>query len=126
MLETKGGVNMGMKKWQIAEYDKQLAKHLAEECQTDPIVALIASARGYNDEMSLEQFISDEPYFTDPWEMADISLAAETINNAISENEKIAIFGDYDCDGVTATAILYNYLFLIFSLKEFSFDKISK
>lgn len=101
---------MGMKKWQIAEHDKQLAKHLADECGTDPIVALIASARGYSDEMSLEQFISDEPYFTDPWEMTDISLAAEILNNAVNEGKKIAIFGDYDCDGVTATALMYSYL----------------
>ena len=34
---------MGMKKWQVAEFDKQLAKELAEECDVDPIIALIAS-----------------------------------------------------------------------------------
>ena len=101
---------MSMKKWQVAEYDKQLAKELAEECGTDPMVALIASARGYCDEVSLEQFLSDEPVFTDPWEMTDISLAAEILNDAIEKGEKIAVYGDYDCDGVTATAIMYSYL----------------
>jgi len=101
---------MSMKKWQVAEYDKELAKHLAEECEADPIVALIASARGYTDEMALEQFLSDEAYFTDPWEMADISVAADILNKAVAEGKKIAVFGDYDCDGVTATALMYNYL----------------
>lgn len=101
---------MGMKKWVVAEFDKTLAKRLADECETDPIVALIASARGYDDEMALEQFISDEPYFTDPWEMTDISLAANILNEAVSDGKKIAVYGDYDCDGVTATALMYNYL----------------
>ena len=101
---------MALKKWQIAEYDKELAKELAIECDVDPIVALIASARGYDDPCELEQFLSDEPCFTDPYEMADIEKAARVINDSISAKEKIAIYGDYDCDGVTATAIIYNYL----------------
>lgn len=101
---------MGLKKWQIANYNKNLAKELAEECNIDPIVALIASARGYEDPMALEEFLSDEPCFSDPHEMADIEKAAEIVESFIESGEKIAIYGDYDCDGVTATALLYNYL----------------
>lgn len=101
---------MGLKKWEIADYDKNLAKELAEECDIDPIVALIASARGYEDPCALEEFLSDEPCFSDPHEMADIDKAAEIINGFIENGEKITIYGDYDCDGVTATSLLYNYL----------------
>ncbi len=101
---------MGFKKWLVSNYDKSLAKELAEECDVDPLVALIASARGYTDPMDLEQFLDDEPVFSNLYEMADIILAAEIVNAAIEDNVKIAIYGDYDCDGVTATALLYNYL----------------
>lgn len=101
---------MGLKKWQVASFDKELAKELAVECEIDPIVALIASARGYTDPCDLEEFLSDEPCFSDPYEMADIEKAAEIINNSIELGEKIAVYGDYDCDGVTATALLYSYL----------------
>ncbi len=101
---------MGFKKWIVADFDKQLAKELAEECNVDPIVALIASSRGYDDPMDLEQFLSDEPVFSDPRQTADIMLAAEIVNAAIEDGVKIAIYGDYDCDGVTATALLYSYL----------------
>ena len=101
---------MGLKKWCVSEYDKQLAKSLAAECDIDPIVALIASTRGYEDPTELEQFISDEPYFSDFYQCADIIKAADIVNTAISENKKIAVYGDYDCDGVTATAILFGYL----------------
>ena len=101
---------LGLKKWQVASYDKQLAKELAEECNVDPIVALIASARGYSDPCELEEFLSNDPCFSNPYEMADIVKAAEIINESIETGEKIAVYGDYDCDGVTATALLYNYL----------------
>ncbi len=101
---------MGFKKWIVSEYDKALAKELAEECGVDPIVALIASSRGYTDPMDLEQFLCDEPVFSNPYEMADIMLAAEIVNAAIEDGVKIAVYGDYDCDGVTATALLYSYL----------------
>ena len=101
---------MGFKKWIVADHDKELAKELAEECDVDPIVALIASSRGYEDPTDLEQFLSLEPVFSDPRHTADILIAAEIVNATIEDGVKIAVYGDYDCDGVTATALLYNYL----------------
>ncbi|MBR4123115.1 MAG: single-stranded-DNA-specific exonuclease RecJ [Clostridia bacterium] len=100
---------MGFKKWVVSDIDKRLAKELSCECDIDPFVALIAASRGYTDVYELEQFISDEPYFTDFYQMADIIKAAEIINTAIENGKKIAIYGDYDCDGVTATALFINY-----------------
>lgn len=101
---------MAFKKWCVADFDKQLAKELAAECDVDPIVALIASSRGYEDPTELEQFLSDDPVFSDPRECVDIEKAADIVNDAIEKGEKIAVFGDYDCDGVTATALLINFL----------------
>lgn len=100
---------MGFKKWVVSDINKQLAKELSYECNIDPFLALIAASRGYTDVCELEQFISDDPYFTDFYQMADINKAAEIINTAIESNKKIAVYGDYDCDGVTATALLINY-----------------
>lgn len=99
-----------MKKWEIASVDKELAKMLAEECDIDPFVAMIASSRGYDDPALLEEFLSDEPVFAHPLELRDMDKAAQRINEAIENGEKIAIYGDYDCDGVTATALLLLYL----------------
>ncbi len=101
---------MGFKKWIVREIDRNLAKSLSEECDVEPIVALIASSRGYTDPTDLEQFISNEPFFSDTYELADIMHAADLVNMAITSGKKIAVYGDYDCDGVTATALLYNYL----------------
>lgn len=99
-----------MKKWVTKKIDKNLAKKLAEECDVDPFVAMIASSRGYDDPALLEEFLSDEPIFSHPFELLDMEKAANTINESLANGEKIAVYGDYDCDGVTATALVYSYL----------------
>ena len=58
---------MGYKKWVVKETDRQLAKDLALECDVEPIVALISLARGYDNPADLEQFLSDEPCFSDAY-----------------------------------------------------------
>ncbi len=101
---------MSLKKWVIGTPDREKAKLLAAECDIDPFAALVAVGRGFDDEGELELLLSDEPILCDPLELADIKIAADFINNAIVNNVKIAIFGDYDCDGVVATSLLYDYL----------------
>lgn len=101
---------MSFKKWILSEVNKPLALSLAEECDIDPLVALIAVSRGYEDPYELEQFLSDEPIMRDPFDLNDMDKAVTRITKALEENEKIAVYGDYDCDGVTATALLFDYL----------------
>lgn len=101
---------MNFKKWVVGTPDRDLAKQIATECDIDPFTALIAIGRGLNDPSLVEEFLSDEPLFEDPRELIDIEKAANAVNEAIENGEKIAVFGDYDCDGVSATAILYSYL----------------
>ncbi len=103
-------IGVTLKKWIVASPDRALAKALAEECDIDPFAALIASTRGYTDPSDIEQLISDEPNLCDPKELIDIEKAAEVVNKAIEDGKKIAVYGDYDCDGVTATALMYDYL----------------
>ncbi len=101
---------MSVKKWIVGNPDREKAKLLAEECDIDPFAALIAVGRGIDNEGELELLMSDEPILCDPLELIDIKEAADYINNAIEKNVKIAVFGDYDCDGVVATSLLYDYL----------------
>ncbi len=99
-----------MKRWVVGKPDRERAKALAEECDIDAFAALLAVVRGIDDPSELELMLSPEPILCDPNELADIKKAADFINSAIENGIKIAVFGDYDCDGVTATAILYDYL----------------
>lgn len=65
------------------------------------------AARGLADGPELEAFLHPKlAQLTPPGAMVDRSLAAERLARAVRGRETIAVFGDYDCDGMTATAIL--------------------
>ena len=101
---------MGFKQWILPQLDKEQAKLLAEECQIEPFTALIAAQRGYNDPFELEVFLSGDVIETEPLALVDMRKAAEIIGSFVAEGKKITVFGDYDCDGVTSTVLLYRYL----------------
>lgn len=98
---------MGFKKWQIAPIDKEISSRLAEECNIEPFLALMAYSRGYTDPFELDEFLSRDLPDLDPFALPDMEKGVARINDAINKNEKILIFGDYDCDGVTSTSLLY-------------------
>ena len=101
---------MSIKKWNVLKADKDLARELSAETGIDPFGSLLLAIRGISDPMEAEEFLSNEINLQDPFCFADMDKAVERINLAIENDEKIAIFGDYDCDGVTSTALLYSYL----------------
>ncbi len=100
---------MNRKKWVVSECNKDLAAEIAENCGIEPFSSYLLVARGMADEFEVESFLFDTE-ISDPFTLPDMEKAVERIKTAISENEKITIFGDYDADGVTSTAILYSYL----------------
>lgn len=65
--------------------------------------------RGVNTTESAKEFFGCTE-LSDPLLMRDMQQAAEMIREAMDEGKKIVVYGDYDCDGVTATAIMYSYL----------------
>lgn len=99
-----------LKRWIIPKYSKELVNNLAEECDIEPFLALISVQRGYTDALALDAFLSCEDDLDDPFILADMDKAAACVNAAIEEGKLIAVYGDYDCDGVTATALLYTHL----------------
>ena len=100
---------MNRKKWIVNKCDKDLAANIAENCGVDPFVAYLLVARGFTDEFLVESFLYDTD-ICDPFTLPDMEKACERIKSAIGACEKITIFGDYDADGVTSTALLYSYL----------------
>lgn len=101
---------MNRKKWILSQYNKDFAAQLSEQLGLDPLAALLTSARGIDNIEDAKVFFEPEDTFHDPLEMKDMDKAVDRINAAIETGESIAIYGDYDADGVTSTAILYSYL----------------
>lgn len=70
-------------------------------------VAQAFYTRGYTDKTAAEQFLnSDSSVFRDPFVLVGMHKAAERVLAAVSASEPIVVYGDYDADGVTATALM--------------------
>ena len=103
-------MTVGFKKWIVGSPDLELAKNTALELEKDPFSVMLAQIRGIIDTEEIDYYLSDELMISSPDELIDIDKAADIINEYIDSGLKIAIFGDYDCDGVCACAIMYKYL----------------
>lgn len=93
--------------WRVADVDEDRARALADALALPPIVARVLAQRDVDvDEADvfLRASLADMP---DPAQMADIDAAAERIVRALRDGEKITVYGDYDVDGVTSTAVLW-------------------
>lgn len=101
---------MNIRNWVVRPLIKDRAAALAESRGLPPFLSVLLTIRGLDDPQALDRFLGEEAAFSDPLLMADMEKAAERINRAVEEMERIAVYGDYDADGVTATAMLYAYL----------------
>lgn len=102
---------MRRKKWVVSKGNKENAALVSSELGIDPLAALIVSSRGFENTDELADFFdADAPLSIDPFSIKDMDKAAERINRAIDDFEMICVFGDYDADGVTSTALLYSFL----------------
>ena len=98
-----------MKKWKICKCDESKAAEFAQKCDINRLALEVLTSRGITDFQQVVDFFS-LPELSDPFLIKDMDKAVEAINEKIDKYELICIYGDYDCDGITATSILYNYL----------------
>jgi len=102
---------MSRKKWIVKSGDKEYATKLSEELGISPYAALIASTRGIKTAEEAKDFFGiGEHKSVDPMDFPDMYAAVKRVQKALDEFERIAVYGDYDADGVTSTALLYSYL----------------
>lgn len=101
---------MGRRKWILPKTDKEKAIEVSEKYNLDPLAASLLISRGIDNEKDIREFCSENTALIDPFELTDMDKAVIKITEAIHSGEKITVFGDYDADGVTATAILYSFL----------------
>lgn len=102
---------MGIKyNWIYPNYDENFLKEL-ESYGISKNIAKILNARNITDMPSVKKYFSDEyEEGYDPFLMHDMQKAVDRINEAIENEEKILVYGDYDADGITSTVLLVETL----------------
>ena len=95
--------------WKISSYEPADARALCA-AGFSPITAALLCSRGYRDAGAAREFLSCSYPLSSPFALLDMDKAAARVKQALSRREHIAVFGDYDVDGITATCLLTEYL----------------
>ena len=101
---------MILRKWEVRPLDKECAAAFAQTYGVPFFLAMLMNIRGLDDAAHLREFLGEGEPLSDPFLLKDMDKAAARITRAVDNMEKIAVYGDYDADGVTSTAMLYSYL----------------
>lgn len=99
------------KRWTILAADETIVQSLHQSLKVHPVLCKIFAQRGFETFEQVKEFF--RPQLTglhSPWLMKDMEKAVERIIAAIHTKEKILVFGDYDVDGTTAVAGMYQFL----------------
>lgn len=105
---------MKAKRWIVREHDAERAASLARVLGVSPILAALLIARGYDDERVARAFLSPTyDQLHEPYAMFGMKEAVARLKNAIDNGERVLIYGDYDVDGTTGTAVLLRALKLL-------------
>ncbi len=99
------------KKWQINEVDDEIVEKIKNEFNLSKLVASIIASKGMKNQDEIEVFLHPRRNdFHDPFLLPDMEKAVDRIVKAINNNEKVAIYGDYDVDGITSSTVLHRFL----------------
>ena len=98
-----------MKKWTVGMPDRNAVSKLMLSCGVTSLAAAALAQKGYSSPEAVMQSLNVSE-LSDPFLIKDMQQAADVINEAVNDGERICIYGDYDCDGILSTVILYSYL----------------
>jgi single-stranded-DNA-specific exonuclease len=99
------------KRWNLISADSATVRALQDALKIHPILCELLVQRGISDFDAAKQFFRPSlDHLHDPWLMKDMRKAVDRINEALKANQKILVFGDYDVDGTTSVATLYQFL----------------
>ena len=95
--------------WNVSQPGTEAVNALAG-CGYKPLTAMVLASRGITNENSARDYLCCDVPLKDPFLMRDMDLAVGRVALAIENDETIAVFGDYDVDGITATCLLTDFL----------------
>lgn len=99
------------KKWQVYQVENEKVEELQKKYNINKLLATILANRGITEEKQIEKFLNPKRTdFYDPYGMPDMDIAVDRITQAIKNNERTIIYGDYDVDGITSVTVLKSFL----------------
>lgn len=100
------------KKWHVkAAIDSTLIEELGSSLKVNPVIAELLLQRGITNFEEAQTFFRPSlDDLHDPFLMKDMDLAVDRLQDAIENQQKVMLFGDYDVDGTTAVALMYSFL----------------
>ncbi len=99
------------KNWTIKKENPKLRERISKNLGISPLTAQLLINRGIGNEAEANLYLNSTLFdLPSPYLMKGMDKAVERIKRAIEKKEKIAIYGDYDVDGVTSTALFYTFL----------------
>jgi len=102
---------MPVPRWRLLPADEAVAKHLHDALGISPLLCCLLAQRGISTFDQAKQFF--RPSLDDlhhPFLMRDMDRAAERLDRAVQNSERILLYGDYDVDGTTSVALMYTFL----------------
>lgn len=100
---------MKYRTWNVAQPEAGAVRALMEAGYS-PLTAMVLAGRGMDDPERANEYLDCHASLADPLLMADMAAARDRIAQALECGERMAVFGDYDVDGVTATCLLTDFL----------------
>ena len=101
-------------RWDIFHCSAELKENLSKQLDIPPLIAQLLIKRGIMDPHKGEKFLSPSlNHLYDPFLMKDVDKGVERIIKAIKERERVLVYGDYDVDGISACALLVDFLQLL-------------
>ncbi len=96
--------------WLYEPPTEYINETLIKKYQLTPIIKKLLESKSITDDESIKALLDETIINHNPWLLSDMEKAVTRINEAIDNNERILVYGDYDADGVTSTTILVNTL----------------
>jgi single-stranded-DNA-specific exonuclease len=110
------------KRWNILSYDEQKVNALHDQLKVSKTICKILTQRHFDTyDNSKEYFLPSLNALHDPYLMKDMEKAVARIDKAISSQEKILVFGDYDVDGTTSVASMFSFLSEVYDAEKLDF-----
>ncbi|MEM7263894.1 MAG: single-stranded-DNA-specific exonuclease RecJ, partial [Planctomycetota bacterium] len=102
------------KRWRLPEIDETLFRRLAEDTQCSAVLAKLLVRRGVKTSGDAAAFLDPKLLdLAEPDALPNVDLAVDRIERSLRDDESVAIFGDYDVDGVSSTCLLVDFFRLI-------------